>query len=184
MSWLERCEVSVVNGDLFDQQVDALVIPVESTLTFNHLLGRELLIRCGQSLHIAASQAARSVFGDRVPLGDGFAVPIDGLEGVRCMIFVAWWDRDNPYTQNLIERCVSTALRKAFQSQSTSVALPLFGVNSSELNLRDLYAAIPKVLREFDSLRTSDTFPVEDLRFVCRKPHVVEEMRRALHLHL
>lgn len=182
MPWLERCEVTVVNGDLFDQQVDALVIPVESSLTFTHVLGRELLTRFGQSLHVAASAAAKGRFGDHVPLGDGFSIPIEGPKFARRIVFVAWWNRDNRYTQNLIERCVSTALRKAFETQSTSLALPLFGVNSSELNLRDLYAAIPKVLEEFDSLRTSYTFPVEDLRFVCRKLQVVEELRQALHL--
>lgn len=158
MNWLERCDITVVNGDLFNQQVEALVIPVESSLTFTHVLGRELLSRYGQTLRVAASQVARNAFGDHIPLGDGFATPIEGVKGTRWVILVAWWDKDNRYTQGLIEQCVSTALRKAFETQSTSIALPLFGVNSPDLNLEHLYAAVPNVPREFDSLRTSITF--------------------------
>lgn len=180
MSWLERCDISVLHGDLFDQQVDALVIPVECSLTFTHVLGRKLLDQYGHEFRVAASEAGRSQFGDRVPLGSGFSVPLDGSETTKWAILVAWWDSDNSYTQNLIERCISTAFRRAFETQSPSVAMPLFGVNSSELRLHDLYAAVPKALREFDSLRQSDTFPVEDLRFVCQKPDVVDALRRAL----
>lgn len=180
MSWLERCDISAINGDLFDQEVDALVIPIECSLNFTHVLGRELLSRYGQYLHTAASEASRKTLGDRVPLGNGFTVRIHGSDQVRWAILVAWWDRDNRYTQNLIERCISTALRKAFETRSTSVAMPLFGVNSSELDLNDLFTAVPRVLRDFDALRTSDTFSVEDLRFVCQKPLVVDELRQVL----
>ena len=183
MSWLERCDISVVHGDLFDQKVDALVVPVECSLTFAHVLGRQLLDRHGHEFRAAASEAGKRLFGDRVPLGGGFSIPVDGSETSRWVVLVAWWDSENSYTQNLIERCISTAFRRAFETQSKSVALPLFGVNSSELKLHDLYAAIPKALREFDSLRQSDTFSVEDLRFVCRQPLVVDELRQVLQLH-
>lgn len=179
MSWLERCDIRVLHGDLFDQQVDALVIPVECSLTFNHVLGRKLLDQYGHEFRVAASEAGRSQFGDRVPLGSGFIVPLDGSATTQWAILVAWWDSENSYTQNLIERCISTAFRRAFEIQSPCVAMPLFGVNSSELRLHDLYAAVPKALREFDSLRQSDTFPVEDLRFVCQKPDVVDAAPRA-----
>lgn len=184
MSWLENCEVSIINGDLFDQKVDALVIPVECSLTFTHVLGREFLNRYGESLKVSVSRTCRKLFNEGVPLGSSLSIPIEGAETTRWAVLVAWWDQSSRYTQSLIGQCVSTALRKAFETQSRSAAVPLFGVNSLELDLSDLYAAIPKVLREFDRLRTSNTFSVKDLRFVCRKPHVVEEMRQVLQLYL
>ena len=176
MGWLERCEVRVVEGDLFYQSVEALVVPVECSLTFTHVLGCEVLRRYGQGIHGRAAAEAARLFDGHMRLGGGFSLSIDHPGLLKHIILVAWWGRDNAYSQNLIESCMGAALRRAFEIGSPSLAMPLFGVNSAELNLHDLYAAVPKVLREFDDLRGSDEFSVEDLRFVCRKPLVVEEM--------
>ncbi len=180
MSWLERCDVRVVNGDLFEQDVQSVVVPIECACTFAHSLGQELLRRYGDGLRLAALGATASLPEGRLTLGNGFSLPLDGPGRLRHLVLVAWWDRDNEYRQPLIEACVATALRKTFETGSTSVAMPLFGVNSRELRLQDLYEAVPKVLREFDRLRGNERFPVDDLRLVCRKQQVVEEMSRLL----
>lgn len=180
MSWLERCDVRVVNGDLFEQDVHSVVVPIECSLTFAHSLGQELLHCYGNEVRLAAIQAKAGLPDGRLQLGSGFSLPLEGPGRLRHLLLVAWWDRNNEYRQSLIEACVASALRKTFETGSTSLAMPLFGVNSRELRLQDLYEAVPKVLREFDQLRGSERFPVDDLRLVCRKQHVVDEMSRRL----
>ena len=71
---------------------------------------------------------------------------------------------------------LSTSLREAFRLKAQSLALPLFGTGSNELDRDDLYAAILTVIGQFTALKNSHSFPVRDLRFVSDKAEYIAQL--------
>jgi hypothetical protein len=81
-------------------------------------------------------------------------------------ILVAWWSESNSYDQRHIEQCITSCLREAFRLRLKSLAIPLLGSGSTELRKNDLHSGITQALADLNGLRTSDGFPLVDLRFV------------------
>lgn len=184
MAWLDRCEVTTVEGDLFAQSVDAVVVPVECTLSLKHTLGAELARRQGENFYDQVRRLRCNVPGGRLGLGQSTSVPVTALGCTSHAILVAWWAEANHYNSTHIEKCLTTSLREALRLCVSSVAYPLFGTGSNELRREDLYGAISKVLNAFNDLRGSDLFSVEDVRFVCHKGEYTQQLARRLAVDL
>ena len=58
---MARCDVRVVNGDVFELDVPSVVVPIECSLTFAHSLGQELLRPYGNEVRLAALEAKASL---------------------------------------------------------------------------------------------------------------------------
>lgn len=167
MAWLDHCTVSAVEGDLFDQQVDAIVVPVECSLSLKHTLGSEAVRRYGSNFCDQVHRWREENRDGRLCLGQSTSFPLATLNHSACAILVAWWAAANDYGRTHIEKFLTTVLREALNLRVASIAYPLFGTGSSELRPDDLYGAIPAVLNAFNSLKNSESFSIRDLRFVC-----------------
>ena len=84
-------------------------------------------------------------------------------------------ERENDYTSNLVYGVISNSLREAFKCDLSSLALPILKLNKDTIKDQTLYAqTVVKVLKEFNELKNSDSFPVEELLFISDKPAKVE----------
>ena len=124
MPWLDQCEVSTIEGDLFAQPVDAIVVPVECSLSLTHTLGSELARRLGSSFRDQVRKLRDDDLGGRLGLGQSTSVPVSALGHPVHAVFVAWWAEANDYTLTHIEKCLTTSLREAFRLRVSSIAFP------------------------------------------------------------
>jgi len=184
MAWLDLCEVSALEGDLFAQPVDAIVVPVECSLSLTHTLGSEGARRFGGNFRDQVHRLRDDGLGGHLALGNSTSIPLSALGHPAHAVLVAWWAEANDYNLTHIEKCLTTSLREAFRLRVSSMAFPLFGTSSNELRREDLYTAITSVLNAFNTLKNSDSFSVRDLRFVCRKGEYIRQLSHRLAMDL
>src|SRR3989442_1620507 len=144
MAWLESLHVEVAQADLFSMSVEAVVVNTETDLSLSHSLGRTLLERSGDRLRTDIDRIRSGLAAGKLALGQAVTAPAYGLGTIRYAIVVACWDRDNPYSRRLVERAYTSALRQAFEHRVRSVALPLMGTGSFQMDSLDLHEGIVK----------------------------------------
>ena len=187
MGWLERLDVSTETGDLFDADAEGVVITIKTSLTAYGKISRTLFERSGDKLQADLRTAALRYGPERLTIGKSLSVvarPEYGLKHAQCLIFVAMWSEESPYTMNLGFSCYASALREAFCLGLTSLALPIFTMGRGQRGAIMTDEAIVRLLTEFDGLRTADTFPVERMLFVSINSEQVERLRLFLRKEL
>ena len=162
MSWLEELDWECVKTDLFDEDADAIVVPVNIHLDLHYGLGTELLRREGEPLLEAVAKVREGT--PELALGHAVHVPLRQLRAKHA-ILVAWWGRDNDYTANHLYRCYAQSLRQAFAVQAESLSMPMLGGRGGVSDTARAKAVV-ELLRSFDRLKGSDAFPTRTLRFV------------------
>jgi O-acetyl-ADP-ribose deacetylase (regulator of RNase III) len=179
VGWLERLRVEVVVGDIFEADTEGMACTVTTAVGPYGAISRQLFSRGGEALAADVAVLRSGLPEGRLELGQAVSLPVRpehalGREG--WLITAALWAHESPYTPSLLYGVHINSLRQAFARALASVAMPIFTGGGAELT----FDAITRVLRDLDGLRTADTFSVERLVFVSRKPRDVEVLRQRL----
>lgn len=164
-TWLDFLEIDCLTQDLFSIEADAVAIPVNVMLNLNYTLGRTLAQRGGPELIARVQAAARTIPDRRMKLGTATSVATEDLPlPCKQIVLVAWWNEDTDYDRNHLYRCYAAALREAFAHRATSLALPILGGRGG-VQPQHRAAVICDLLRQFNGLKPSGSFPVTRLIF-------------------
>ena len=171
-TWLEHLEYTCIQADLLSLEVDAVVIPVNVTLNLNYTLGQLLAQRGGPKVADRLLALARTLPNGRLTLGTATSIPTQDLQYLpKRVIVVAWWNKNTAYHDQHIYKCYASALREAFKHGASSLALPILG-GGGGVEPQRRARVICTLLRQFDQLKRSGSFPVRRLCFadLARRP--------------
>ena len=182
MSWFNKLTLEIKIADLFEQPSDGIVCPVTTRLGAYGALSRQLFATAGEALTADISKVAAQLDNNRLNLGA--AVLLEAglkyhLPGIGYVILAALWDHENQYSANLIYQFFINGLRKAFENNLKSIALPILHV---PLNM--LAETMIRVIKDLDGLKISDQFSVEKIIILSLKEHDVTFIKDYLAAYL
>ena len=176
--WLDELDWECLEGDLFDQKVDAIAIPVNTVLNLNYKLGRQLVARCGgPELGYQLEQARRRLPDSRLTVGQATSIEVSELPHARRVVLAAWWNENNVFDKRLLYGVATSSIREANAQGCRSLALPMFGARGGvgdELRAR----VFCRVLRDLHQVRDSIDFPVRQILFCDQAAERVELIDR------
>jgi O-acetyl-ADP-ribose deacetylase (regulator of RNase III) len=177
MSWLDRLDVEAVQGDILECEVEALGCAIRTDLQAYGRISQALYTRCGVELEHDLQEVTE---GGRLPLGHAVTLPAHPRynlpDTVQHLILAAYWDHASEYSLNLVYRTLAAMLRQSFACGASSLALPMLSSERRGL----IFTAGVEVIREFDMLRNSGSFPTEYIVYCSTSCQDVELMDAAL----
>jgi O-acetyl-ADP-ribose deacetylase (regulator of RNase III) len=186
--WLDELDWDCVVGDLFDLEVEAIAIPVNTVLNLNYRLGRQLVARCsGPALGEQLLLARRSLISGRLKVGQAVSIEVSELPHARRVILAAWWNENNVFDKRLLYGVATRSIREANAQSCRSLALPMFGARGGVDD--DVRARVfCRALQDLHGVRDSIDFPVRRLLFYDKAAERVEiidqHFTRELYSHL
>ena len=186
MTWLEQCSIDVVVGDVLDLEADALVLATKDGPRPYGRLTRSIVERCGDGLlqALAAEQERRRV--DRQPFGRSDSLLIDaagcGIPGYRHVLAVCLWEDEGNYTPAGLAGGWSVALRALIQmgGGARSAVFPVIAAGGWRERMDAYGRIVADVFEQFDRLRGSGGFSVEEVTLVATRQAEVDSLERAL----
>ncbi|WP_319587894.1 macro domain-containing protein [uncultured Desulfobulbus sp.] len=182
MPWFDKLNIDCIHGDILAMQTEAIACNVNLHLDMNYSLGKQLAAKYGAELKTAANYARQLLPNGSLELGQAIFTPLTTFPPLKGVIFFGWWTADNEFTRALIYRSLANVLRKCFENNCFSLALPLFGSGSGSMPFQNFQDTVAQVLEELNSLNRSDSFPLEELYFVSTNHDRVEQLRQRLDL--
>ncbi len=176
--WLDELDWDCVVGDLFDLEVEAIAIPVNTVLNLNYRLGRQLVARCsGPALGEQLELARLSLIGGRLNVGRAVSIEVSELLHARRVVLAAWWDENNVFDKRLLYGVATSSIREANAQGCRSLALPMFGARGGVED--DVRARVfCRALQDLHEVRDSRDFPVRQLLFCDQAAERVEHIDR------
>lgn len=172
--WLDELDWDCVTGDLFEQEVDAIAIPVNTVLNLNFQLGRQLVARCaGPGLGRELERARAALPEGRLRVGQAVSIEVSELPHARRVVLAAWWNENNAFDRRLIYGVTSSSIREANAQGCRSLALPMFGARA-KVDHAFRAQVFCRVLRDLHQVRDSIAFPVRQLLFCDKAAERVE----------
>jgi O-acetyl-ADP-ribose deacetylase (regulator of RNase III) len=185
MSWLGELTVETRCGDLFETEAEGIVVNTNVGARLKaYALGEQLFDRCAPALLEEIDRAMLRQPGQELRVGHAITVGAHGLEGIEKVVLVAWWGRHNRFTRNHCYKAVIAALRQAFEHELASLAVPLMGTGSRQMQLSDLEGAITDVLHDLGDLRDADAFSLRRLELVSVRQHDIDSLETHLRRQL
>lgn len=180
MEWLDRLSVEVCLGDLVLHSADALVCNVNTNLALNYSIGRQIRAVGGERLVLDIEAATRQLPGERLTLGEAITVKTSALPAASHLILVAWWDRDNDYTPQLLYKVVIGGIRQALHHRMRSLAMPIIGIGSGRVTAEQFGDCLIQVVRDLDGLSNAGEHSLEEIAVVSDREREIEVLDQYL----
>ena len=116
--------------------------------------------------------------GQAVILDSEFLIPF------RKIILFAWWGYDNEFTDMLIYTSFINSIRRALDTNLTSLAFPVFGAGSRYVRLDNFCFQFLQVLRDLNHLRDSASFSLIEIKFVSDNSYDIDFIREYINNRL
>ncbi|MBO4535048.1 MAG: macro domain-containing protein [Clostridia bacterium] len=116
---------SIVKGDLFEQKVDAIVIPSQPSLALEGAVGGKAKARCGERLPLQLEQYKKIQFGQCV-IADSFC------DSFRHVILVAnpKWQEGGNEVKACLRQSYTSCLKMAQRFELHSIAFPVLSAGA------------------------------------------------------
>lgn len=164
-SWLNRLEIQLVCGDLFEQAPDAVMCPTRDDLAPYGAISAKATRIGGRALEDLLNKKYQTFEITPMVLGSSAAVDVSSIEAFhfRWLVTVALWQHESQYTANLFNASYTSAIRMAAERQCHSLALPIMAYDG---NLPMACEGWSKALAELGALPVTRRWPLETL-LVC-----------------
>ena len=176
MPWFDDLTVDCFHGNILEADTEAIACNVNVMVNLNYSLGKQLLQHYGPRLLGRVDESRKQLNGGQLELGQAIWVDVSNCNSVRGIIFFGWWAEDNDFTSQLIYKCFTTTLRTAFANDCRSIAFPLFGSGSGNMNFQVFQKTIWQALFELNKLKDSGSFSVQELLFFSTDQRLLSQL--------
>jgi len=161
--------IELWNGDICDLEVDAIVNPANLSLWMSTGVSGEIKRAGGDAIEFAAVRQVP------VPLGGAIATPAGRL-AARAVIHAVSLDRDRRTSAKVIDTAVRSAMRRARELRTVSIAFPAMGTGVGGFPLDEAARVTVRAVR--DELPLSPT--IEHVIFAMRGAATYQAFEAAL----
>jgi len=185
MTWLERCSIDVVVGDVLDLEADVLVLATKDGPRPYGRLTRSVVERCGDGLLLALATERERRVVERQPFGRSDSLLIDGatcgIPGYRHILAVCLWEDEGDYTPAGLAGGWSVALRALIRmgEGACSAVFPVIAAGGWRDRMDAYGRVVADVFEQFDRLSGSAEFPVEDVTVATTRQVEADSLDRA-----
>lgn len=180
MTWLDVTDIQFAVGDILKCNVDSIVCPVSVTMEEYGKISRQLLNIANPSLNADINQIKKGLPSHKLTLGQAVSLdcsPAYHIRRFKTLIFVALWDHQSEYTQNLFYKAYGNCIRTALKNDLQSIALPVMAYDGK---LEFCTWAILNVLRDFNKLKNSSEFSIQEMLFVSKNERHIEYIQEMI----
>ena len=182
MPWFDKLTIECIHGDILAIATDSVACNVNVNLDLNYSLGKQMVLKYGSGLLDAVNHARQLLPNGSLELGQAVFMPLTVFPPLKGVIFFGWWAADNEFTRALIYRSLTSILRKSFENNCFSLAVPFFGSGSGSMSFQLFLCTVAEVLEQLNNLKCSDSFSLEEIFFVSTNSDRVEQLRKKLDL--
>ena len=165
-------QVTVVAGDVLDEQVDVLICTANVQLNLSGGVNGALLLRGGAEIQRELHDFLQSGGRSHVPPGT-VVRSSPGPLAVRHILHVVAVDAFYGSSVEQVQAAIENSLQAAAELEARTVAMPSLGTGYGPLSYADFAQALRAACR-----RTFE--PIEELRVVLRRAESAAEVRRVL----
>jgi hypothetical protein len=186
MSWLENCSIDAVVGDVLELEADVLVLGMKSGPRLYGRVARSIVDRRGPGLARVTEQERLQRMADGRPFGAADSLVLDGagcgLTEYRHVLGVCFWEDEGDYTDAVLVGAWSVALRALINigPEARRVVFPVIGAGGWKSRLKAYGALVGGVATDFDRLRGSEAFPMEEITIVASSAAWAKEIEAGL----
>ena len=177
MGWLEKLSVEFEVGEIMAMDAESFMCPISVRLEEYGKISQRVF-RIGGSDFVAKLLDIRNQLPDKkLLLGQSVHVEVQpnyGFGKYKYVLLTALWDSESEYNKNLFYKAYLTAFRTAIDLNIKSIVVPAMGYDG---NLPVSSAALLSVIQEFDDLKNSDEFSLEDIYVVSSNNKHIEYLR-------